>query len=270
MEVTLVKATLTDEQVQSFDCYSRFRSVVVGVDDTDESLEAARQAAALADPGATIKLVAVTLSDGDQALARAEAELADSPVRVITRSTDGKPWKALREEAAGADLLVVGKHESSRVSGALKGSTMTHILHQARVPVLVAVRPAAGRFPDRVVAAAGPESGHPASVVKAAAAIAARAGSELTLLRVDWSRAAKTPAVAQVIADFEDETSRHVADVIVGGRPHQEIVDQAQREQASLVVVGSRGLSGAGAVRSVSERVAHAAHCSVLVMRPGS
>jgi nucleotide-binding universal stress UspA family protein len=36
---------------------------------------------------------------------------------------------------------------------------------------------------------------------------------------------------------------------------------------ADLVVVGSRGLHGLKALRSVSERVAHQAECSVLVVR---
>jgi len=38
--------------------------------------------------------------------------------------------------------------------------------------------------------------------------------------------------------------------------------------EADLVVVGSRGLHGLKALGSVSERVAHRANCSVLVVRP--
>ena len=41
-------------------------------------------------------------------------------------------------------------------------------------------------------------------------------------------------------------------------------------EEADLVVVGSRGLSGIRALGSVGERVAHEAHCPVLVVRPSS
>jgi nucleotide-binding universal stress UspA family protein len=39
---------------------------------------------------------------------------------------------------------------------------------------------------------------------------------------------------------------------------------------ADLLVVGSRGLDGFRALGSVSERVAHEASCSVLVVRAGS
>jgi nucleotide-binding universal stress UspA family protein len=40
----------------------------------------------------------------------------------------------------------------------------------------------------------------------------------------------------------------------------------ARSQAADLVVVGSRGLHGVRALGSVSERVAHRAHCSVLVV----
>jgi nucleotide-binding universal stress UspA family protein len=52
------------------------------------------------------------------------------------------------------------------------------------------------------------------------------------------------------------------------GRAHERIVEVAEREHASLVVLGSRGLTGVRALASVSERVAHHAPCSVLVVRP--
>ena len=41
-------------------------------------------------------------------------------------------------------------------------------------------------------------------------------------------------------------------------------------KEADLVIVGSRGLHGLESLGSVSERVAHEAACSVLVVREGS
>jgi nucleotide-binding universal stress UspA family protein len=38
-------------------------------------------------------------------------------------------------------------------------------------------------------------------------------------------------------------------------------------ETVDLIVVGSRGLRGVRALGSLSERIAHEAHCSVLVVR---
>jgi nucleotide-binding universal stress UspA family protein len=40
-----------------------------------------------------------------------------------------------------------------------------------------------------------------------------------------------------------------------------------ESETADLIVVGSRGLRGLKALGSVSERIAHQASCSVLVVR---
>jgi nucleotide-binding universal stress UspA family protein len=42
----------------------------------------------------------------------------------------------------------------------------------------------------------------------------------------------------------------------------------AASQEADLLVVASRGLRGVRALGSVSERVAHQAHCSLLVYRP--
>ena len=57
--------------------------------------------------------------------------------------------------------------------------------------------------------------------------------------------------------------------------PFAEVVDErpvdalvAAAADADLLVVGSRGLHGLRALGSVSERVAHRAGCSVLVVRP--
>ena len=53
------------------------------------------------------------------------------------------------------------------------------------------------------------------------------------------------------------------------GRPANTIVRIASEEGVDLIVLGSRGLSGIEAflLGSVSERVAHLAHCSVLIVR---
>ena len=52
----------------------------------------------------------------------------------------------------------------------------------------------------------------------------------------------------------------------VEGDPVKTLIASAGK--ADLVVVGSRGLGGLRSLGSVSERVAHRASCSVLVVRP--
>ncbi|MCY7303337.1 MAG: universal stress protein [Thermoleophilia bacterium] len=51
------------------------------------------------------------------------------------------------------------------------------------------------------------------------------------------------------------------------GHPVVNLLDQSLH--ANLVILGSRGLHGLRALGSVSERVAHRAYCSVLVVRVG-
>jgi nucleotide-binding universal stress UspA family protein len=55
---------------------------------------------------------------------------------------------------------------------------------------------------------------------------------------------------------------------VVPGRAKKVIVETAAREDASLIVIGSRNVGGVRALGSVSERVVHEAPCSVLVVRP--
>ena len=50
-------------------------------------------------------------------------------------------------------------------------------------------------------------------------------------------------------------------------RPVEALVERAAEANADLLVVGSRGVHGMAALGSVSERVAHRAGCSVLVIR---
>jgi nucleotide-binding universal stress UspA family protein len=65
-----------------------------------------------------------------------------------------------------------------------------------------------------------------------------------------------------------DATGVEPAVVEPGGKPAERIAEAARDDRAGLVVIGSRGLGGLKALGSVSERVVHAAPCSVLVARP--
>jgi nucleotide-binding universal stress UspA family protein len=259
-----------------------FDLIVCGIDGSPAALEGARQAAALAGPDSTIELVAVTTgrdgarlfgADGraGDALARARAELGSTPARVIARTVAGiSPTYALQAEAADADLLVVGRHGWSRLGGLLVGSTASTLLRHSSIPVLLAVRPPEGvSFPDRIlVAADGPD--HPEDAVALAASIAELQESEVTLFRVDWSHRAKRPALAEAVAVLRERTGEDPVEILVGGSAHRLIPEYAREHDASLVITGSRGLTGVGALRSVSERVAHQSPCSVLVIHGSS
>jgi nucleotide-binding universal stress UspA family protein len=148
----------------------------------------------------------------------------------------GHAARRLLDELAAthATLAVVGAGPRSRVAGAARASVATQLVHAAPCSVLV-VRDVAdvSTFPRSIVV-----------------------GDDRSL------GAARALAAAEELHDRFGASLHVLADE---ARPVEALV--AASEDADLVVVGSRGLRGLRALGSVSERVAHAARCSVLVVR---
>jgi nucleotide-binding universal stress UspA family protein len=120
--------------------------------------------------------------------------------------------------------------------------------------VLIA-RAAGGPFPRRIVVGI---DGSPQSAVAYATArrFAIRFGSEVWPVVAHGGKGVDKQRVAGIV-DYhhEDLPDEPVAALV------------AAAANADLVIVGSRGLHGFKALGSVSERVAHQAHCSTLVVR---
>jgi nucleotide-binding universal stress UspA family protein len=252
---------------------SVFSRVLVGVDGSEPGFEACRQAGRLADPQAAIEAVAVVhLADASKAGMNApriadelerEAEVAlDEAERILgarvrRRFVNGFVTAALLREIESTDstLLVLGSHGHRRATEILIGGVAGELLHSAPCSVLIA-RPASDgeRFPRSIVAGV---DGSPAAVsaLRTAEQLAVRFDVPLrvvTALRgknVDLARVrGRTPPVEEIDA--------HPLDALV-----------ALSSESDLLVVGSRGLHGVRALGSVSERVAHQAACSVLIVR---
>ncbi len=252
-----------------------FERVLCGVDDSDAGADAAWIAARVV--GEDGALVLATVHDPSLAvhagwmatpvaskLAEAakhanERGLAEAGpfVAVETRLLEGHPLDALQREigSVGATLVVVGTHGHSRAVGIALGSVATHLLHEAHCSVLVA-RPPSDRqtWPQTIVVGVdGSRSSE--------AAFGAATGLAVRL------RATLRPVVATKEPFVDLETAREVA-------PGLETIDETAvhalhvlSEETDLVVVGTRGLRGIRALGSVSERIAHEARCSVLVVR---
>jgi nucleotide-binding universal stress UspA family protein len=265
--------------------HSVFSRVLVGIDGSEESREAARQAALLVDGDLTLLAsydVAPAIVGGtgthvpaymDEDLQReaATGSLRRARNGVATASPTGKVVRGRAATALLAEaereqdtLLVVGSHGLGRLAGFVIGSTATEVIHKAPCSVLVARKGSkSDGFPNKVVVGV---DGSPESA--AAYAVARRLSERFNA------------ELSPVVAAGGKSVDRRLVDLIIDGR-REESPDEpvaalvAAAADADLLVVGSRGLHGLKALGSVSERVAHQAHSSVLVVRdpawlPGS
>ncbi len=119
------------------------------------------------------------------------------------------------------------------------------------------------------------------------AEIARQFGAEVIVLHVYTPISQLVPAYALAGVDPDMDIGK-VQDAVLGGTcrgldwpgigyvtrreigsPAEHIVSMAEREQADLIIVGSRGLGGVKSLflGSVSDRVTHHAHCPVLIVR---
>jgi nucleotide-binding universal stress UspA family protein len=189
----------------------------------------------------------------DAALAEAQAIAPSASSKLV----DGNPAALLlkQAEAERATLIAVGSHGRRRAAGLLLGTVATRMLRDATCSVLVARAADGDAWPQTVLV------GVDGSVESAAA------------FTVAGSLAARFGGSVRAVASTKDQLDREAAEAIAPeleehDTPAVNVLVSAARP-ADLIVVGSRGLHGLKALGSVSERVAHQARSSVLVVRPG-
>jgi nucleotide-binding universal stress UspA family protein len=246
---------------------SVFDGIVCGVDGTPESLFAVKQARRLQGPDGSLLLVAAAhlakavhagmvaphaaqrlRDEAAEAMAEAKA-LGTATGRIV----NGEPASVLLSEAEHATLLALGSHGRRRAEG--HSTRHRREKDAARGALFGSDRPPGSRPGD---VAAGDRRGRGWFGRVGGRRRRGPFGGELlprprivlaTSDRVDRD-------IALTIApELEEQNGRAVG------------VLKAQSVTADLVVVGSRGLQGLKALGSVSERVAHQAKCSVLVVR---
>jgi nucleotide-binding universal stress UspA family protein len=158
-------------------------------------------------------------------------------------------------EAEQATLVAVGSHGRGRAAAMLLGTVAARMLRDAPCSVLIARE-------------ARDEKMWPQSVVVGIDGSLESAGA----FAVAHSLAERFGADVRAIASSGDQVDREAAHAITSGLEEQpgRAVEAlaAASNSADLVLVGSRGLQGLKALGSVSERVAHQARSSVLVVRP--
>lgn len=257
-----------------------FARVACGIDGSEASIETVRQVARLAPEGADVALFGVanegaTVSIGWPAfpISRAarvtreaieagiEAARAELPAHVTVQSGivtgPPAPLSVVEAKVRNATVVAVGSHGHRRMPGIVAGSVATMLVHSAPCSVLL-TRPGGEGFPKSIVVGLD-GSDQSRLAASHASAIAARTGAELSGLVAMGGAAVDVAEVRSIVADN--------GGFLLTDDP-RDPVDAFSGVKADLLVIGSRGLRGVHSLGSVSERAAHRAGCSVLVIRP--
>lgn len=270
-------STFTSPQHSTPGMTTTFGRVLVGIDGSPESLEAARQAALLEEPGGTLELLAAwnlaapivtpglapPAYETDEVAARENAERALRLAKTQVSSADvlivrGSGAHTLIDQIGRAQstVVAVGSHGQGRAAGIVLGSTATCLMHSAPCSVLV-TRRVWSEVPDRIAVGVdgSPEA---ADAYATARHLADRFGAELTVIVAEGGRGKPVDlaGVSMTIGDGYHVIPEDPVSVLT-----------AASADVDLLVLGSRGLHGLKSLGSVSERVAHGAECSTLIVR---
>jgi nucleotide-binding universal stress UspA family protein len=270
--------------------------IVVGYDGKPDSLAALAWAAQVAslqgaaivattivDPGQSPRGVSWTESHWDEIVGRAREVLAQWPeVSATIERHVGHLVPRLLEAAEGGSMLVVGSHGHASLYEMLLGSVSQSAARHAGLPVVV-VRPPVNPESGRILV--GSDGSDPSTLaLEFACRMARLTGDKVVVLRA-WQPVTlmadhygylppgtdTIEAAEAALGQTVDDLRKACPDVpiegeIFRGAAERGLVDAA--DNASLVVVGSRGYSGVGEVLmgSVGHALLHRAHCPVAVI----
>ena len=252
-------------------CCRVFARVVCAVDRSALSLEAVRQACRLSFEAGQIELVGVVETVADEyspygapaavpevahSLAARLSEAQALCPRGTTELLQGPRTTRLLNllEESKATLIAVGAGTRHRGVGIAVGDVATEMLHRAGASVLVARgTSSADALPRSVVVGYDGSAGADAAL-SVARDLAERFNVEVRVVTAGDAALAPFDELAEVERERDDRS------------PVTALL--AASAEADLLIVGSRGLHGLAALGSVSERIAHQASCSVLVVRP--
>ena len=275
------------------------RTVVVGVDGSDEALRAVRFGAveaarrrlplrlvhafgwveerAVGQPALGARYRDILLAQARRFVAAAaEVAAAAAPgVDVEQQVVIGFPIEVLADESRRSRLLVLGDRGLTRFEGLLAGSVSVALAAHGECPVVV-VR---GAEPDPERPVVVGIDGTPTSEAAIAFAFDEAAARRAPLVAVHTWEPPEPGAdgtlaeelLAERLAGWSEKyPDVPVRRVVSPGRPVPVLMHEAARAQ--LVVVGSRGRGRiAGMVLgSVAHALVHRAPCPVAVVRPGS
>jgi len=263
-----------------------FSDVICGVDGTRRSYTAVEQAAVLAGGEGHLTLLAVTAVSGSGAyrtatigperaghlleragrLARAAGVAFDSE-----EDPAGPAPQVVVERARSHDLLALGAPAGSWLGAALVDGVSSAAIAELATPLLLAkAMPSSDLAFARRLLVADDGLDHSDALVDLAISIANCCDAHVTLLHAGGVEYKSHPH------RLEAQVER-IRAAVPGGcelmvqtdSPAEAIVGAAVAADASLIVMGSRRVSGLRAVGSAARHVVREADCSVLLVPPG-
>jgi nucleotide-binding universal stress UspA family protein len=180
---------------------------------------------------------------------------------------DCPPARIIVDWASGYSLLTMGAPVTSWLAGAVAASATDRAISELPTALLIARDNASQGAASRILVASDgtPGSEH---LVELAAELAGPREGEVTLLHAGDRRSRRTKQVEAQGRALAEALGDRGEVVVRAGRAQTAICATAAARDASLIVMGSRGLHGLLAIGSVSRHVMHEAHCSVLLVPP--
>lgn len=261
---------------------SVFSNILCAVDGTRPSTAAVEMAASLAGPDGHLTLLAVTAVSGSGAYTAAaiSPSRADVVLSNAKRIADdagvsssgvvdpgGPPVEVILERAYDHDLLAIGAPAISWLGGMITGGVATAALSRFATPMLFARRSFTGSLRGRQILVASDGEDGSDHIVELAGRLGQSEGAQVTLVNAPGAESRMNPRAIQAQVRALQLALPYAGEpCIEPGRARDVILDAAKDAKAALVVIGSRRLHGLHAFGSVSRRVVHDAHCSVLVI----
>ena len=207
---------------------------------------------------------------------------ADAATAVGRRAVCDLPWRALVEVSKGAELLVVGARGSGGFLGLRVGSVSERCLHVAQCPVAVIHAQSVEPAEEHIVVGVDGSTTSGRSLqwaldearARKATVCAIAAWDAGSVMAYPYAGGALDPRVFEDAAEEILRTALAAADThdvaveprLAPGGAASAILEAAK--DATLVVVGTRGLSGVKSwlLGSTSRQVVHHAVCPVVVI----
>jgi len=262
-----------------------FADVLCAVDGTDASLAAVEQAGLMAGPDGRLTLLAVTSFEAEGAF-RSPAigplrakRILDSAVRVANEAgvecqievdPAGPPSHVVLDWAAERDLLAMGAPTTSWFGALFTAGVAVTAEGSFSTPLLVARPvPKAQVQSDRSILVASDGLDGSDELVELGGRLARTQGASVILLHaLGLESKARRRRVEEQAEKLELACGGASEVRFERGGARTVIAETASAAGASLVLMSSRRLKGLRAIGSVSRRVVHQGHCSVLLVPP--